>query len=297
VGPHSAAVPATSLGEAFRAHLPADAAGRVPERVEAIEQVLDELVSAARQALPAVSVSANDFVAYLAARFPKDAVGIDALKALHHVDLLVACACERGDRAAIAHLEEKCLRDLPDTAGIDRDELRQVVRERLLVKSGQEPVKIATYSGRGALKSWVRAVAARAALNLSRRHRGETPLEEHDDRMPGEIDTENAHLRSLCTREFRAVFAEAFATLPPRDRTILRRHYVDGVTMDQIGTTYRVHRITVVRWVERARQKLASEVRRRLSARVRPREGEVESLVRFVRSQLELSLETHLSRG
>ncbi len=285
------------LSAAFRAHLASDALERVAEGDARLDEVLGEIVSSARDALPSISVPSEAFVRRLAVHFPPNAVGIESLADLHCGDLFVACGCELGDRAALRRLEETCLRDLPSHAGLDPGELRQVVRAKLLVKTGDRPPKIATYSGRGALKGWVRAVAARAAINLTRRQRGEVPLEDRDERLMGSLDAETTNLKRLCAREFRSVFTDAFATLSPRDRTILRRHYVDGVTMDRIAAAYRVHRITVVRWVDKARDELASEIRRRLSKRAGSRKGELESLVRFVRSQLDLSLKTHLSRG
>jgi hypothetical protein len=48
------------------------------------------------------------------------------------------------------------------------DELRQNVRERLFLGTPDAPPRIASYSGEGDLRHWVRVVAMRAALNLTR---------------------------------------------------------------------------------------------------------------------------------
>ena len=50
------------------------------------------------------------------------------------------------------------------------DEVRQVLRTKLLVGDGAPP-KIADYSGRGPLDGWVRAAAVRAAIDLKRREK------------------------------------------------------------------------------------------------------------------------------
>ena len=49
--------------------------------------------------------------------------------------------------------------------------MRQRLRERLFVGSDGEPARLASYSGRGPLGTWVRIAAIRLALNLRRSER------------------------------------------------------------------------------------------------------------------------------
>jgi RNA polymerase sigma-70 factor (ECF subfamily) len=90
--------------------------------------------------------------------------------------------------------------------------------------------------------------------------------------------------------EFKDAFAEAVTAIPDKERAILRLHFVDGLTIDEIGVVYRVHRATAARWLGRARTTLLGEIRRRLAARLGATDSELDSVMRGVRSQLDISL-------
>src|SRR5260221_13201890 len=134
---------------------------------------LDAEVEAARAAWPDVSIAPRVFLDYLAERLPKAGVE-ETLAARHLTDLYLACGCAGGNAAAIEQLEAGVLSKVPAfLAGIDTsadfvDEVRQALREHLLVaREGRAPC-IADYTGRGALAHWVRVSAQRIALNLRR---------------------------------------------------------------------------------------------------------------------------------
>jgi RNA polymerase sigma-70 factor (ECF subfamily) len=68
-------------------------------------------------------------------------------------------------------------------------------------------------------------------------------------------------------------------------------HYLDGLGGDAIGRFYGgVHRSTVLRWIEAARERILGETRRLLAARLRLSSSELDSLVRLVESQLDTSI-------
>lgn len=264
-----------------------------------LERVLGELVGAGQAAMPTVSLPAEDFVAYLAARLPESATSVDGLRALRIGDLFLACACSRGDGVAIALFDSLHLANI-GAALRSRDatteaELKQVLREKLFVaRDGARP-KIADYSGRGDLASWVRVVAVRTALNLARGTRHEVPLDEDAllaERTGAGVEIET--LKRLYRAEFAEAFGEALVTLTARDRNMLRQHYVDGLTMEQIGGAYRVHRLTVLRRMEQARRSLGKETYRRLATRLSLSRTELDSIMRLIRSQLDVSLSVHL---
>jgi RNA polymerase sigma-70 factor (ECF subfamily) len=75
---------------------------------------------------------------------------------------------------------------------------------------------------------------------------------------------------------------------------VLRQHYLDGLTMDAVAGLYRVHRITVVRWMNEARAALAKETRRELGARLRVDKRELESILRLIESQIDVTLRAFL---
>ncbi|MEO6419912.1 MAG: sigma-70 family RNA polymerase sigma factor, partial [Polyangiaceae bacterium] len=174
------------------------------------------------------------------------------------------------------------------------DEVSQIVREKLFVAAPGGRGKIAEYAGRGALLSWLRAVAVRTALS-HRRREGLEP-QPHDDIEPllavagTTEDPELEHIRARYAEPFKTAFHEALRALTPQDRNILRLHVVDGLNIDQIGAVYGVHRSTVARWIAQSRESLVEKTRALLSQRLRLDTQEFESLTRFCRSRLDLSM-------
>jgi RNA polymerase sigma-70 factor (ECF subfamily) len=267
---------------------------------DASERILAAAIEAARAAWPSFTLSLEVFLPYLARWLTS--VSPQALERLRIVDLYLACACAQGDAAAIAAFETAHLRDiasvLPRQAkGVSLEgDVTQAVREKLFVRRAGAPPHITEYAGRGDLASWVHVVAVRTALNMMRGRKRQAELDGRQvlAASTGARDEEIAYLKQRYRVEFAEAFHAALATLEPRDRNVLRQHYVDGLTMEEIGVVYRVHRITVVRWVERARDTVAKETKRKLAGKLRLGKGELESILRLVRSELDLSLRKHL---
>ena len=122
------------------------------------------------------------------------------------------------------------------------------------------------------------------------RERGDEALAE----LASGDDPEVAALRAAAGDQLRAAFAAALAALAPRERTLLRQHHLDGVSLDRLAATHGVHRATVARWLAAARQAVADGTRDELMARLGLGTGEVASVVRLAQSQLDLSLRRHL---
>ncbi len=267
------------------------------------------LVELARRAHPSFEVDEAAFVAHLRgarerAGGPTDesgegeAGGADA----HAADLYLAFACLRGDRRALAHFDALLVEAADSALGAmglartERDEVVQRGRQRLLVADGGPP-KLATYAGRGALKPWLRAVVVRTALNLSERRRVEVADDQAWLSWPSpDDDPELALLRRSCAEAFRRAAAEALESLPPADRLLLRQHYLDGLSAEQLGELHRVHFVTIYRRLERARHDLLAATRRRLGQSVPLQGRELDSLIHLLGSQLEVSVRRLLSK-
>jgi RNA polymerase sigma-70 factor, ECF subfamily len=213
-------------------------------------------------------------------------------------DLYLAAACAAGDPAAIAHLDAQlpgivrpALARLGAPAS-DDEEILQRARIALFSPGRDGKRGIAAYSGRGELRGYVRAVAVRQALR--RLEREEQPSPDGDEGLallPDQADSPELRLlKEGCRAELRAAFATALAGLAPRARTLLRQHYLDGLTVDVLGRLYRVHRATAARWVDAARADVLREVRRHLRLTLGLGPDALESAVALVRSQLDLSL-------
>jgi RNA polymerase sigma-70 factor, ECF subfamily len=257
---------------------------------------LERIVKGARAAHPTVSVSLPEFAMHLAAviddRDPLAALGI-----VLGADLFLAYAAVRGDVEAVRIFDETCVRPLQhvlrrgDTSDEQVRETLQELRVALLVGPDGGVPRLGRYAARGDLRSWVRVAATRLLINAKRDgHR-----EEIDDDLAladrADIeDVELTRLKSVYEKEFRESFNEALGALSTRARNLLRQHYVDALTMEQIGVIYRVHRITVLRWIERARQELAAATRERMAGRLELQGAEVESILRLIHSQMGISL-------
>jgi RNA polymerase sigma-70 factor (ECF subfamily) len=210
-------------------------------------------------------------------------------------DRELAEACARGEREAIQRLETDYIARTASAIGrIDpsatfRDDVLQELRARLLVGRDGKPPKIASYEGRGSLLGWIRVVAVRTALTLKRR--AKPPAE--DDAIAPEIapeDPELDHIRAAHAPEFEEAFRAAMASLSVKERNVLRLRYLDGVNIDGIGRMYGTHRATAARWISTACDKLLGETRRLLVERFGVASSQVDSLMRLLQSEFEMSL-------
>jgi RNA polymerase sigma-70 factor, ECF subfamily len=219
-------------------------------------------------------------------------------------DLYLAAACCAGDAAAIAILDARlapivrpALARLGGAPG-DDDEIVQRTRVALLVANATGACGLAGYTGRGELRAYIRAVAVRLALKRVQRETapgaddpGELMALVPDARGSAELEL----LKHRYRNDVRAAFAAAFAALSSRERTLLRQHYLDGLTVDSLAPLHQAHRSTCARWIEVARVKIFHDVRRRLRGALGLDEGELERVVELVQSQLDLSLSRNLA--
>jgi RNA polymerase sigma-70 factor (ECF subfamily) len=288
---------AETLSERFLSMLDPKAR-RLLSREEELELVLHRFLDDGREAWAGVDLPEDDLLRHLAgliAREPQ--VGME-LRQLRGADLYLACACARGDGRAIRALEDAFFGEVDQAVararppGVQSDDVRQLLREKLFVPHEGQPAKIAEYSGRGELRRWVRATVTRTVLNLASRGPKESSMEDEvlAELPGGEVDPELEHLKQLYREEFKSAFPEALATLGPEERTRLRQRYVDGLTIDQLDTVLGQHRSTVARRIAKAETRLMQAVRERLMRKLKIDQGELSSLVRLIRSQIEVSL-------
>jgi len=267
---------------------------------DALETRLAEACAAAARAWPAVVVPPEELAAALGARaepdrpLPRDEAA---------VELHLALGCARGDAAALAAFERDFLSAVgPALASMALpaatvDEVRQEVRRKLLVREpGREgPPRVVEYAGDGTLRGLVAVVAARTALDGLRRARREAPAGDGGDDDLLDLPAASADPRQQVIKaELRASFKKAFATaatgLEARDRNLLRLHYLDGLTLEQLASMYGVHRATVVRWIADVRGKLLSATRKGLRAEAGIGEAELDSVMALIESGLDVSV-------
>ena len=279
-----------AAGEAVRA----DAAGRPAGW---LETRLGTLVDAARAALPGLGVESGDFCAWVGERLPGKGPLDEELDALNAADLLLACGLAQRDGAALARFEAEHFAEVGRQVAAlglsaDRlDEARQITRILLLGGDGSRPV-IASYSGRGPFKAWLRVTLSRELFRLGKRDRREAPLDDGQlgaEAMVGE-DPEVAHLKRHYRAEFAQAFEAAVAGLDPGELRLLRYHYVNRYSIDEIGILSRVHRATAARRLVAAREALLAATRAALRARLRVDGNDLDSILRLIESQVAVSV-------
>ena len=102
---------------------------------------------------------------------------------------------------------------------------------------------------------------------------------------------ERRRLRRTYAREFREAFAAAITELAPEDRALLRQHHIDGVGLDALALLHGVHRATAARRLAAARETIFLKVRRRLLHDLNVGNATVDSILRIVQSDLDLSID------
>ncbi len=261
-----------------------------------LEEALAGLVRQAREAWPEVDMDAEAFLAHVAERLPPTGEAHEVLASLRVEDSFLAFACVRGDARALEALDARVLSQvgtwLPREEPSLVDELRQLLRQRLLIPADGAPPKLASYSGRGSLAQWVRAVALRLHIDRQRAAPRELPLEQAPVALAERLgtDPELAFIRERHQEDFRVAFRAALGRLEARERNLLRLHHVHGLSMDAVSATYQAPRSSVARWIARARERLLALTREELTARLGLTPDELDSLLRLVRSQLDVSL-------
>jgi RNA polymerase sigma-70 factor (ECF subfamily) len=251
------------------------------------------IASHGRAAWPAVAM-ADDAIAARIARLVRDDPDVP-LDELHAVDFYLATALAVRDAGALRTFEielvpeiEVALRRLRLSAAAVED-ITQALRLELL--TGDDP-KIASYAGRGGLVAWLQVTATRKAFKLARHTARERPLDEvlldhWPDPTPGPAAR---HLRDTYTAALKAAIREAFGALEVRQRNLLRQHFLDELTIDDLARMYRAHRSTCARWLADARAELTRRTRKRLIESLGLRTAELDSLLRFLDSDIELSI-------
>ena len=206
----------------------------------------------------------------------------EQLEDRHVEDLYLAWGCARGDTTALATFERDIIPIVERVLASfsDRGEVLQILRERMLVA----PAGIAAYDGRAPLATWLRVCATRIGL---REHERAQRHESADDvrlaeLAPGVPDPGLAYLRRLYGASFRTAFDAAVASLAPRERNLLRMSVIDGLGIDQLAKIFHVHRSTVARRLELARETLVAATRERMRAELDISESELDSIMRVL---------------
>jgi len=249
----------------------------------------------ARASWPQALVDEEGFLLHLASRLRGGADPVAALQGLHLADLALAYSALQGAAWACEEVTRRVLAEPLSAVHGDTPAFREDVRQHVLklVLVGEPPSRpaLAEYAGQGPMAVWLRTVAMHAVFRV---RRSDARALQSDVLAPDDeiacADPELQIIKDRYRDDFNAAFAEALANLPTRDRNVLRMYLAEGLNIDRIGVVYRVHRSTVARWIAKSREDLLENTRQNLSRRLSVASSEVDSLIRLLRSQLDVSV-------
>ena len=268
-----------------------------------IAEVVQRIWDQACAAWPDLRVGPITFASALAERAIGHSDPVAALDALHSSDLLLALACVGGDQVALQCLEDKFLSRLSGELGrkgglaVFADEAQQMLRVRLLVSQDGAPPRLAGYRGTGPLSAWLRLTLTRLALNLHQAATRDTSL---DDDLIGSgesaADPEMAYMRQHYRGVVSQAMRESFEALPGEERAILRMHFLDGLSAAEVGSLFQVSGRTIQRRIAETRKQIMQSVRKRVGHHVGLNPSQLETLMRMVQSDWNLSVQRILDR-
>jgi RNA polymerase sigma-70 factor (ECF subfamily) len=268
-----------------------------------IEEQLGELLAKAQAQRPSLVVDARAFVEHWATHLSRCRTPETEFERLHLGDLCLAFACGRGDTDALRLFQAEFVPIAVSTIrGVDSadafvEEVTQQLLERILVAAPGEP-RILEYAGRGSLEHWLRAAALRLALNARRSSRRAPDQLAADSQFEVAAPTADLQFDILQARygpDFGAALKEAMSELSSQERSLLKLHFIDGLSFNQIGAVYQVNKSTISRRMSHARETLLAKTRGRLEQRFNLGALELESLMRLLGPELQMSLTSVLN--
>jgi RNA polymerase sigma-70 factor, ECF subfamily len=259
---------------------------------------VDRAILGAERAWPAFRVPPETFRKHLLAIL--EGAGSDAaqtMENLHASDLYLAHACALGVPAAIEAFAATHLASVGQHVhgyeDVSADAVRRELEDTLILGKSELGPRIAKYEGRGPLGAFVKRAAQYAAATLRRRAAAQREVEWIDE-LASVICSPPESTKRVVVSRYSAVIQEAVLaalwTLDRRQRMVVRLHLTEGVALTRIAKMFNVNQSTVSRWLQAAIDHLYAEIRRAVRDAHGVDGSELESIVRDVRSQVDLSL-------
>ena len=258
------------------------------------------LLARAREAWPTITFEEAQLATFIGERLAGDDLP-SALAACPAADLALAAACTA--QLPAAHAAFDTILTEVDVAGASTKsskdlvaEVKQLLRLQLLVAKDGKPPGITGYRGKGPLRGWLRITATRELIRHKKKQARETPIERSlEEAIGGSAgDPLLEQLKAEYRTEFATALRLAIADLSAEDRTLLQQQIVEGLSIDELGAAYGVHRATAARWYNRARAALVSATHKRLAERLKLPVDQIESVIRLVQSRLDASVIRYL---
>jgi RNA polymerase sigma-70 factor (ECF subfamily) len=211
-------------------------------------------------------------------------------------ELCLAQACEAGDSDALDTLlglvREVATRIRWPAVEVG-DRCARIWTHLLDVDAGGR-TRLMSFDGRGPLGAWLRVVATRLAQRdrFGAEREPEPMGEDHLAAIwaSAAAGTEHDLIKDMYVDGVRDAFRRATASLDETARSLLSLHYARGVSLEKLTRVYGVHRVTLSRRLAAAHREILERVVAELTRDAAMTEGECRSLLRTLRSRLELSL-------
>jgi RNA polymerase sigma-70 factor (ECF subfamily) len=236
-----------------------------------------------------------EVVACKAAGAPLD----EAIATLDAAEVFLAAALLGGDQAAPAAFEQRyfsAATSVLERAGAthdEADEVLQTLRARLLVSADGGTPRLVDYCGNGRLPGLLRIAATRALMNMRDKRKPESDLDALAEQATADLDPQRAILEQQESDAIAGAIRSTARALPRRSRTLLRLNLVEGLSIDELGRVFGLHRATAARQLARARDELIAGVRQRLVELW----GEGAAALELVSARLEITLGGALATG
>lgn len=262
-----------------------------------LEAVLGRLHQDGQAAWPQLRLTPEQLVTFLARQLPPESATPEAVGALRVRDLYFLCAFVLRQRAADIVMQTEYLPKVrqallqhgtPEALIAD---IQQDLCKRLIEQ--QDPkVGRRGYSGRGELAGWLCTVALREVGQRHKRRQREVGLDQSaaERLLDQHKDPEMDLLTGTLKQAFHEAFREALAALTSRERNLLRYHFLAGLSIDQIGDIYHVHRATAARWLTRTQEVLGTQTRERFLLRTQLSADSLPFIMDQIKSQLSVNL-------
>jgi RNA polymerase sigma-70 factor (ECF subfamily) len=185
---------------------------------------------------------------------------------LYLKDLALALACSRGVVRAWEVFEQRYRDRLYRAAlviarfdSVARELADSLYGEIFVSRNGERRSKLASYTGRGPLEAWLRAVLSQTYVDRYRSRRRTVSLEDRLDSLPL-----FSYAVSSVDPRLNAAIKEAFVQLPGEQRYLLASYFFDQRTFAEIGRTIGVHESTAKRRTDRLIRFLRGRISRLL---------------------------------
>lgn len=174
-------------------------------------------------------------------------------------DLALARGCAQGNETAweifLTRYREKLFNAAHSMVQSDANarELADSVYADLYgmrTSDGERTSKLASFTGRGSLEGWLRAVLAQEYINRFRRQQRLVSLEEQTE-AGVQFEADDSDPTQAVDARLRETTDQVLESLPAEDKFILANYYLDERTLAEIAKSLGVHESTISRKLEK----------------------------------------------